>query len=124
MEKDSKHLTYITLFFLSVLILFGSFDDKYPEPVYYEVNFYDGNTHLWSRQIYYDYYGDIEQTNKDVEEKYKGIDDIDFLWSKKNYLDSRKPNKKQLGIKMNEIQWHCHENYKPTLDSYSQINVK
>lgn len=31
-----------------------SYSDKFPEPVYYEMNFNDGATHLWHRSVLYD----------------------------------------------------------------------
>lgn len=37
-----------------IFILFYSGTDKFPEPVWYEINFNDGVTHLWHRSVLYD----------------------------------------------------------------------
>lgn len=36
------------------LLTLTSYSDKFPEPVYYEMNFNDGVTHLWHRSVLYD----------------------------------------------------------------------
>ena len=51
-------------------MLLGSFNTTYSEPEYYEVNFNDGVTHLWSREVYFDYYGAIEEITNEVYLKY------------------------------------------------------
>jgi len=84
--------------------LFVNGSEKYPIPVYHEIDFDDGVTHLWSRQVMADHEGFAEVT-KEVSKKYDGMseDELSFLWSKKNYLDSRESLHKMINSKMDSI---------------------
>jgi len=108
MEKDSKHLTYITLFFLSVLVLFSSFNDPFSDyhNQQFELFYEDENVIIWhSRSL------EIKEPSL-IEYKI-----YDRYWNK--------INKKKIEHKIDSvIGWRTHPNYKPTLGSYSQINVK
>jgi hypothetical protein len=79
-------------------LIFTSYTDGiYPEPLYYEIKFNDGVTHLWSREIIYDYYGMHDEIQDRVNNRYKNmsIDSLNYIVSWNQYLESRKRTKEK-----------------------------
>jgi len=56
-----------------IFILTTSYNDVYPEPIYYEIDFNDGVTHLWSRKVMYNYDNDVIEITKRVDLKYNDM---------------------------------------------------
>jgi hypothetical protein len=74
-----------------IILTLTSYSDKYPEPIWYEIEFNDGVTHLWSREIMYDYNGIVQETSDIINNKYKGesIERINYKTIRLTYLLSR-----------------------------------
>jgi len=111
-----KNLVSKILFFASVLFFLSSFNRPYPHPEYYTFETSDGVIHKWSREVYFDYYGTIEETTNEVYLKYDKMShfEIDHTAILIVSQEKRALNK----IRENEIMWKVHPNFKPTLDKY------
>ena len=75
-------------------------DGIYPEPLYYEIDFNDGVTHLWSRSIHDDYYGHVEKTSKKVNKKFShiSIQELNYRSSCLALIDSKKKRDKRVKL--------------------------
>jgi hypothetical protein len=112
-----KNLISITLFFIFVLGLFSSFNTTYDIPEYITVYETEDVIIKYSRSVYDDIHGDIEQTTNEVNEKYNNLEpaEITFNISKYQYLNSRAELHANIDWKMDSILWPLHPNYKETL---------
>ena len=59
------------------LLTLTSYCDKFPEPVWYEMNFNDGVTHLWHRSVLYDTEL-FENVQDSLDLKYNGKSEIEI----------------------------------------------
>lgn len=89
-----------------------SFNGLYPEPLYYEIDFNDGVTHLWSREVYHDYFdlgenkdNKIKQTKEQVKLKYWLMDNetINYTAICLSYEESRREKKQKMKDILNSI---------------------
>lgn len=62
---------FVTCMF--ILALTSSFNGIYPEPLYYEIDFNDNVTHLWSRKVMHNYDDNVTKTLKRVDLKYNDM---------------------------------------------------
>ena len=82
---------------LALFILFTSYNDIYPEPVYY-LFYVDENTTVYhSREIHYDLYGDVEESIIKAEKQYQGLSqkEIHYTASVNSYLDIKAKRKEK-----------------------------
>ena len=91
-----RKLTTIILFLF--LISTSYTDGVYPKPLYYEVDFNDGVTHLWSRAVYDDYHGIVKQTFEEVTMKYFLMNEKDIEYNAIciSYEESREKRKAKM----------------------------
>jgi hypothetical protein len=73
-----------------IILTLTSYSDKYPEPIWYEIEFGDGVTHLWSREIMYDYNGIVQETSDIVSDKYNNYEDEKHKIKNKDIIKDRK----------------------------------
>jgi hypothetical protein len=92
------------LFFALVLFFLSSFNKPFPEPVYYEIDFGDGVTHLWSRQVYYDL-AEENGLNAKLNYRFDNMDEKEFTFklSKRMYLDSRDSLRNSIKKRIDDI---------------------
>jgi hypothetical protein len=88
-----------------ILLVLTSFNGKYPEPLYYEVDFNDGVTHLWSRELYYNYNDIKKETEEQVILKYWTMnqDDIEYSAICLSYEESRIKHRQKAQDILNSI---------------------
>ena len=75
--------------------------EPYPEPLYYKVEFNDGVDHYWSREVYWDIYGEVERIDNLFAEKYNNLSHKEII-----YLTSKQimeENNKRLDFKRDSI---------------------
>ena len=77
--NPKKHIAIFTAIMVT-WVLNTSLNQKFPEPVWYEMDFGDGVTHLWHRSVVYDTENKIQETTDKVNQEYQMEDEsfIDF----------------------------------------------
>jgi len=78
------------LLFIIMWYAFVNASEPCTEPLYYEVEFNDDVTHLWSREVYHDIYGNVESLDSLFALKYNGLsnDKIDVINSRQIMEDN------------------------------------
>lgn len=83
-----------------LLVSLTSYTGRYPEPLYYEINFNDGVIHKWHRNVYYDH-GYIDSICDYTNKKYLGMTKYEITVSAS--LGVLEKNKQKRKEKIKEI---------------------
>ena len=92
-----------------ILLILTSFNGKYPEPIWYEIDFNDGVIHKWSREVYDDYFGvtsgQVTKEQQKVNKKFKHVSkrELEYRSSWSAYIESKKKRKDKMKSILNEI---------------------